>query len=104
MKQELLGRTNALLCLYDTDRIVKDASTNSCCGGNVFTEPLPSRDKGIHTHTARERERARERETTFKGGGKKHFCLSPVLKVPKQCPLALVVEVCLTEGEALGSE
>jgi hypothetical protein len=42
------------------------------------------------------------RDTTFKRR-EKHF-LSPILKVPRQCPLVLLVEVCLTEGEALGSE
>jgi hypothetical protein len=40
-------------------------------------------------------------DTTF-GGGKKHF--APVLKVPRQCPFVLLVEVLLREGEALGSE
>jgi hypothetical protein len=39
-------------------------------------------------------------DTTFKGG-QKHF---PALKVPRQCPLALLVEVCLRESKALGSE
>jgi hypothetical protein len=38
------------------------------------------------------------RDTTFKGGGQE--TLSPVLKIPRQCPLVLLVEVCLTEGEA----
>jgi hypothetical protein len=35
-------------------------------------------------------------------GGKILF--SPVLKVPRQCPLVLPVEVRLREGKALGSE
>jgi hypothetical protein len=35
-------------------------------------------------------------------GGKKIF--SPVLKVPRQCPHALLVEVRLREGKAYGSE
>jgi hypothetical protein len=29
---------------------------------------------------------------------------SPALKVPRQCPLVLLVEVRLGEGKALGSE
>jgi hypothetical protein len=43
------------------------------------------------------------RDTTF-GGGQFFFFKSPVLKVRRQCPLALLVEVCLREGEALGGE
>jgi hypothetical protein len=40
------------------------------------------------------------RDTTSKGwGGKKYF--SPVLKVPRQCPLVLLVKARLREGEAL---
>jgi hypothetical protein len=35
-------------------------------------------------------------------GGMKRF--SPVLKVPRQCPIAFLVEVRLGVGEALGSE
>jgi hypothetical protein len=31
-------------------------------------------------------------------------CFSPVLKFPRQCPPVLLVEVCLREGEVLGSE
>jgi hypothetical protein len=36
----------------------------------------------------------------LKGRGKIFF--SPVLKVPKQCPLVLLVEVCLRESKAFG--
>jgi hypothetical protein len=43
-------------------------------------------------------------DTTFKGGGKKSKLFSSVLKVPRQCPFVLLVEVCLRKGEALGSE
>jgi hypothetical protein len=42
------------------------------------------------------------RNTTF--GGQEILFLSPVLEVPRQCPLILLVEVYLREGEALGSE
>jgi hypothetical protein len=52
-------------------------------------------------HTERERENVGEvvRETLhLRGGGQE--TLSPVSKVPRQCPLVLLVEVCLTEGEA----
>jgi hypothetical protein len=38
------------------------------------------------------------------GGSKRNFFSSPVLKVCRQCPLLLVVEVCLREGKALGSK
>jgi hypothetical protein len=38
--------------------------------------------------------------TTFKGWGQ----LFQALKIPRQCPLVLLVEVRLTEGKALGSE
>jgi hypothetical protein len=38
------------------------------------------------------------RDTTFKGGGARYIISG--LKVPRQCPLVLLVEVCLTEGEA----
>jgi hypothetical protein len=41
----------------------------------------------------------------IKGGGEQEtLFLSLVLKVPKQCPLVLLVEVLLREGEYLGSE
>jgi hypothetical protein len=40
------------------------------------------------------------RDTTFRGGGA--FFLSPVLKVPRQCPLVFPVQVYLSE--ASGSE
>jgi hypothetical protein len=36
------------------------------------------------------------------GWGKKHF--SSVSKIPRQCPLVLLVDVPLREGEALGKE
>jgi hypothetical protein len=39
-------------------------------------------------------------DTTCKEGGQKHV---PALKVPRQCPLVLLVEVRL-KGEALGGE
>jgi hypothetical protein len=39
----------------------------------------------------------RERPETFL------FILSPVLRVPRQCPLCLLVEVCL-KGDALGNK
>jgi hypothetical protein len=42
------------------------------------------------------------RHTTIKGGQGTFF--PPVLKVPRQCPLALLVEVRLGEGKVLGSE
>jgi hypothetical protein len=44
------------------------------------------------------------RYATFNGvgGGKKIFC--PVLKVPRYCPLVLLVAVSLREGKALGSK
>jgi hypothetical protein len=42
-----------------------------------------------------------ERDITLKVGGKKHF--SPVSKVPRQCPLVLLVEVCLRESKAFGT-
>jgi hypothetical protein len=29
---------------------------------------------------------------------------SPALKVPRQCPLVLLIDVCLREDEALGSK
>jgi hypothetical protein len=38
------------------------------------------------------------RDTTFKGGGARNIISG--LKVPRQCPLVLLVEVCLTESEA----
>jgi hypothetical protein len=41
------------------------------------------------------------RDTVFKAGQDKYF-FSLVLKVPRQCPFVLPVEVCLTEGEVLG--
>jgi hypothetical protein len=41
------------------------------------------------------------RDTTFNGGGGEHF-FPPVLKVPRQCPLVLLVEVCLRESKAFG--
>jgi hypothetical protein len=44
------------------------------------------------------------RDTTFKEGGINGFFFPPVLKVPRQCPLALPVEVYFTGGEASGSE
>jgi predicted metal-dependent RNase len=52
-------------------------------------------------HTG-ERERERMwgevvRNTTFKGGARN---IIPGLKVPRQCPLVLLVEVYLTQGEA----
>jgi hypothetical protein len=57
----------------------------------------------------RERERERRdkvrevaRETIFKGEEKETF-FSPVLKVPRQCPLVLLVEICLREGKAFGT-
>jgi hypothetical protein len=42
------------------------------------------------------------RDTTFKGGLEKHSS-SPVLKIPRQCPLVLLVEENLRQGKALGS-
>jgi hypothetical protein len=47
-KQEVLGRTNRLLS-YETTRTPKKTTPPTilrCCG-NVFTELLPSNDKGI---------------------------------------------------------
>jgi hypothetical protein len=37
--------------------------------------------------------------------GGKAFCFySPVLKVPRQCPLLFLVEVCVREDDAFRSE
>jgi hypothetical protein len=48
------------------------------------------------------REREREREILHLGWrGQKHFT---ALKVPRQCPLVLLVGVGLRKGKALGSE
>jgi hypothetical protein len=43
------------------------------------------------------------REPEIKGSKKNKFS-PPVLKVPRQCPFILMVEVSLTEGKTLGSE
>jgi hypothetical protein len=40
-------------------------------------------------------ERQRVSATTFSEGGHKKNNLSPVLKVPRQCPFALLLQVCL---------
>jgi hypothetical protein len=64
-------------------------------------------------HEERERERERERgEEKVVGGSEKHYIkrgessvlFSPVLKVPRQSPFVLLVQVCMREGKALGSE
>jgi hypothetical protein len=34
----------------------------------------------------------------------RNIIFSQVSKVPRQCPLALLVEVCLNEDKAVGSE
>jgi hypothetical protein len=45
------------------------------------------------------------RDTIFKGGKARNFFFqSPVLKVPRQCPLVLLVEVCLRKGKGLKRE
>jgi hypothetical protein len=46
----------------------------------------------------------KERRESGGGNERNIFFLSLVLKVPRQCPLILLVEVCLREGEALGSK
>jgi hypothetical protein len=53
-----------------------------------------------------EREGWREggRDTTLKGLSKKKILFPPVPKVPRQCPLALMIHVCLSEGKSVGSE
>jgi hypothetical protein len=43
------------------------------------------------------------RDTIFKGRGGGRNIFSPVLKVPRQCPLVLPIEVCLRVGNALGT-
>jgi hypothetical protein len=61
----------------------------------------------IEDEEEREREKRKRfevvRDTTVGGGGARNY-FSPVLKVPRQCSLVLLVEVCLREGGALGSE
>jgi hypothetical protein len=37
-------------------------------------------------------------------GERNNFLLSRVLRAPRQCPLLLLVEIYLREGEDLGSE
>jgi hypothetical protein len=49
------------------------------------------------------KERDREtREALHLRGDKKLFLF--FFKIPRQCPLVLLVEICLREHEALGSE
>jgi hypothetical protein len=47
-------------------------------------------------------ERGTVRDTTLGGGDIFLSFLLLVLKVPRQCPLVLLVEVCLTEGKDFG--
>jgi hypothetical protein len=42
------------------------------------------------------------RDTTFKGEGQEIF-FPPVLKVPRQCSLVLLVEVCLRVSTVFGT-
>jgi hypothetical protein len=58
----------------------------------VFTEPLPSNDRGINRKRHREkRKNVGEvvRDTALGG----QVTISPVFKVPRQCRLVLLVEV-----------
>jgi hypothetical protein len=42
---------------------------------------------------------------TFGGGvGEQEIFLPPVLKVPRECPLVLLVALCLREREASGNK
>jgi hypothetical protein len=56
------------------------------------------------------RERERQKRYSGFGGVMRHYVLGriqkniPALKVPRQCPLVLPVEVWLRQGKALGSE
>jgi hypothetical protein len=52
IKQEVLGRTNRLLS-FDTTRTAQKMTVPTIlrCRGNVFTELLPSNDRGIHGRT-----------------------------------------------------
>jgi hypothetical protein len=50
-EQNVLGRTTFLW--YDTNRTENDVFNNSSLRGNVFTELLPSNDRGIHRQTHR---------------------------------------------------
>jgi hypothetical protein len=57
-KQDVLGRTNWLLSLirhgpHRKRRVQKFlyCSVYSSCRGNIFTEPLPSNDRGLHIYT-----------------------------------------------------
>jgi hypothetical protein len=43
------------------------------------------------------------RYAAFKWGEREIF-MSPALKFPRQCPLVLLAEICLREGEALGND
>jgi hypothetical protein len=53
--------------------------------------------------------RERKREEKVVGGSERQHLkggeeiFPPVLKAPRQCPLVLLVKVCLREGEALES-
>jgi hypothetical protein len=52
-KQEVLGRTNGLLSLIRHAPYAKPRLQQIFCGENIFTEPLPSNDRGVRrkTHT-----------------------------------------------------
>jgi hypothetical protein len=53
----ILQQKFSFLC-YDTDGVENDGSNDSIvacirCSGNVFTEPLPRSDMGLHIQTCR---------------------------------------------------
>jgi hypothetical protein len=60
------------------------------CSGKVSTEPLLRNDRGIHI----KRESGEVvSDTTCGGGGGADETISPVLKVPRQCSLVLLIEL-----------
>jgi hypothetical protein len=69
---------------------------------NRRTSPV-SRKPALLGTRKKEEEVEGGRDTTFKGVGARNI-FSSVLKVPRQCPFVLLIEVCLREGEALASE
>jgi hypothetical protein len=75
---------------------------------NLYMETLLRWKSKVMKHQEEEEREKAEEKVGGEGskkhilrGGEKHFL---GLKVPRQCPLVLLVEVCLRGGNALGSE